>query len=330
MPPHLVHARPQNFGEFMNVMLNRYLKLSRRSRATGECSTQHRLSRTQNSPTSTKDDNSECNMSMDSSLSSDSCLADANCNGSLITHSGAPDGVTGSVGEAEAQRGQDRDAEYYLRTLVMENDPVGQMIQRFQQKNGRYERDDILEKLVHLRMECADAYGSQDTEPDDSWSSQADKSSQLTNNSDGRNRHGTPVTNREMLARIDYNHCGIEIMLNRLHRDGMDAQVLWLQKQLLEYTHVKLVHQYKRSSMPPLGEPISLYSFLLDRDMLIVDFTWQQSAAVQHADFQKLAALLGLHVSLHPQYIQITVPRELSMRQLVENASKLSACSTGL
>lgn len=82
--------------------------------------------------------------------------------------------------------------------------------------------------------------------------------------------------------------------------------------------------------MPPVGEPISLYSFLLDRDMPVIDFTCQQSAAVQHADFRELASLLGLHVSPYPQQLQISVPRELSMRQLVENASKLSSTSTGV
>lgn len=68
-------------------------------------------------------------------------------------------------------------------------------------------------------------------------------------------------------------------------------------------------------------EAISMYSFLLERDTPVVDFTCQQSQALQNETFLSLVYQVGLKVS--PQK-QISAPRELSMKQLVENASKLS------
>lgn len=53
------------------------------------------------------------------------------------------------------------------------------MVHYFRQKGNRYERDEILEKLVHLRMGCADAYVSEEAAAEYSWMSQsADKHDQ--------------------------------------------------------------------------------------------------------------------------------------------------------
>lgn len=224
----------------MNAMINRYLKLSRRSRSTGECSSQLRAAREQNNTgIAAKDSNSECNMSMDSSSGSDSCFTGGHCN-SISVPLGPTTRMIGSLLEGETQQVHDHDVQCCMNKFVMEDDPVSQMIQYFQQKGGRYERDEVLERLVHLRMECADAYGSQEVEPEDSWCSHA-----IADASDRLSREATcggsaSLSDSEAQGGVDYKRRSVEVMLSRLRREGMDAQVLWLQKQLLEYTHVKL------------------------------------------------------------------------------------------
>lgn len=227
----------------MNAMINRYLKLNRHQRSSAAgCAGEQRSPGDENSHSG----NSESNMSMDSSSNGSTSSLHRKNRGN---HGDSNDREDEAF-EHEPERAKSQQSVLECFQKFSKNeDPIGSMIEHYRENGVPLGREKILGKLLQLQMQSHQEQRisndiNQLLETEDSSSSQGSNTS-----FDGR-----PMRSCASESDNDTSHSGaprpqmsLEATLSKLSQQGRTSDVLWIQKVLLEVTHIKLSAYFKLS-----------------------------------------------------------------------------------
>lgn len=113
----------------------------------------------------------------------------------------------------------------------------------------------------------------------------------------------------------------IKFCIQKLHNDGMDYQLLWLQTVLLETCFIKYVGTSPESNQ--IEEPVPLYYSLQNRDIPLIPYNDRQEAALEDKFFHLLLKYLGFKSGAEGNTIYPRIPEDVTAEQLLSKAREM-------